>query len=232
MKKSVLVVEDEKKILRFIRTNLLASDYKVYTAEDGETAVQVYEKHLPDIILLDVMLPVFDGFQVLKRIREFSDVPIIIITVKDSSAEITKGLELGADDYITKPFDINELLARIKAVLRRAGDAGLSANEPIIEIGRLTVNLPNYEVFVGDEPVRLTSTEFKLLSELVKNRGCVMTHEDLLTKVWGAEYKDETHYLRVCVAKIRQKTGIPEGEPGFIQTIPTIGYKTLVDFTS
>lgn len=231
MKQSVLVVEDEKKILRFIRTNLLASNYKVYTAEDGEAAIQLYEKHLPDIILLDVMLPTLDGFQVLKRIRDFSDVPVIIITVKDSSAEIIKGLELGADDYLTKPFDINELLARINAVLRRTRDAGLTTNEPVVEIGDLTVNLPNYEVLIENKPVRLTSTEFRLLGELVKNKGCVLTHEDLLTKVWGPEYRDETHYLRVCVAKIRQKTGISEGEPGFIQTIPTIGYKVLVDST-
>ncbi len=226
MKPKILVVEDEEKILRFIRANLTASNYKVYVAKDGKEALDLYEKYLPDIILLDIMLPKINGFEVLKKIREFSDVPIILVTVKDSSVDIVQGLELGADDYITKPFDINELLARIKAVLRRIGTDSLMTDNEII-IGDLAINFLKHEVSVKGQAVKLTSTEFKLMGELAKNNGCVLTHEELLTKVWGQEYRNETHYLRVCIAKLRQKTGISEGETGWIQTIPTVGYKIL-----
>ncbi|WP_028308295.1 response regulator transcription factor [Desulfitibacter alkalitolerans] len=226
MKNKILVVEDEEKILRFIKANLVASGYKVYVAKDGQSALDLYEKYLPEIILLDVKLPKLDGFEVLRRIRGFSDVPVILVTVKDSSIDIVQGLELGADDYITKPFEINELLARVKAVLRRIKDEDILLENEIV-VGDLTVNFLRHEVFVKREEVKLTFTEFKLLGELVKNKGCVLTHEVLLTKVWGHEYRDETHYLRVCVAKLRQKLGLTEGIPGWIHTIPTVGYKLL-----
>ncbi|KUO49097.1 MAG: two-component system response regulator [Desulfitibacter sp. BRH_c19] len=226
IKHRILVVEDEEKILRFIKANLLVSNYDVSMAKNGKDALESYEKHLPDIVLLDIMLPKLNGFEVLKKIREFSDVPIILLTAKGSSVDIVKGLELGADDYVTKPFEINELLARIKAVLRRVKDDMMMVDNEII-IGNLVINFLKHEVFVDEKNVKLTSTEHKILGELAKNKGCVMTHEELLTKIWGHEYREETHYLRVAIAKIRQKIGIIEDKSGYIQTVPTVGYKLI-----
>ncbi|KUO49003.1 MAG: two-component system response regulator [Desulfitibacter sp. BRH_c19] len=226
MKEKILIVEDEHKIMKFIKANLLISKYEVFTAFDGNEALIMYDKHLPDIVLLDVMLPEIDGYQFLTKIRNFSEVPVILITAKNSTSDAIKGLELGADEYITKPFDIDILLARIKAVLRRSKNNWVE-NEPLIKVGNLCINLVSYKIEVNNQIVKLNPTELKLLTELAKNKGCMLTHEDLLTKVWGIEYKDETHYLRVCVARIRNKLNIYHGDAGYIETIPTIGYKML-----
>ena len=226
--KKVLLVEDEQKILRFIRANLVASNYTVYTAEDGQEAILKYEQYLPELILLDIILPTIDGYGVLKEIRQFSDVPVIMITAKGDASDAIKGLELGADDYIVKPFDINELLARIKAVLRRAVSDKTESN-PNLTVGPLKINLRSHKVKFKSTEIKLTPTEFKLLVEMAKYRGCVLTHEQLLTNIWGAEYRDETHYLRVCVARIRQKIALLEGQIGSIQTVPTVGYKMIAE---
>lgn len=226
MSESILVVEDDQKIMRFIRANLLASKYTVYSASDGIEALDCYEKHLPDLILMDLMLPRMNGLQCIQKIREYSNVPTIIITAKGSSEDIIKGLELGADDYIVKPFDINELIARIKAVLRRS-KSEVSIIEPTITIGPLYLHLNNYIVKHNDAKINLTPTEFKLLVELAKNIECVLTHEHLLGHIWGSDYINETHYLRVCVARLRKKIPLKEGERGYITTIPTIGYKMV-----
>jgi len=230
MIKKVLVVEDDQKILRFMRANLLASNYEVYTATDGEEALFKYEQLLPDIILLDIILPKLNGYQILQELRKFSQVPVILITAKRDVADIIKGLELGADDYIVKPFDVNELLARIKAVSRRTTAENAEQN-PSINAGILNLNFRTLAVKVDGKDIKLTPTEFKLLAELAKNRGRVITHEDLLATVWGPEYRDETHYLRVCIAKIRQKTAVPKGTTGYIQTVPTVGYMMLAEVT-
>lgn len=224
MSESILVVEDEHKIMRFIRANLMASNYTVYSARDGVEALDSYEKYLPDLILMDLMLPRMNGLQCIQKIREYSNVPTIIITAKGSSEDIIKGLELGADDYIVKPFDINELIARIKAVLRRSKSEVL-VTEPTISVGQLYLHLNNYIVKYNGEKINLTPTEFKLLVEFVKNIDCVLTHEYLLSHIWGADYINETHYLRVCLARLRKKIPIKEGEKGYISTIPTVGYK-------
>lgn len=226
MSESILVVEDEDKIMRFIRANLQASHYTVYSASDGIEALECYEKHLPDLILMDLMLPRMDGLQCIQKIREYSNVPTIIITAKGSSEDIIKGLELGADDYIVKPFDINELIARIKAVLRRS-KSEVSVMEPTVTIGSLYLHLNNYIVKYKDKKINLTPTEFKLLVELAKNQNCVLTHEHLLSQIWGSDYMNETHYLRVCIARLRKKIPIQEGERGYIATIPTVGYKMV-----
>lgn len=226
MSESILVVEDEQKIMRFIRANLLASNYTVYSAGDGIEALDCYEKHLPDLILMDLMLPKMNGLQCIQKIREYSSVPTIIITAKGSSEDIIKGLELGADDYIVKPFDINELIARIKAVLRRS-NSEVSVAEPTLSIGPLYLHLNNYIVKYEGERINLTPTEFKLLVELAKNIDCVLTHEYLLGHIWGQDYLNETHYLRVCIARLRKKIPILEGERGYIKTIPTVGYKMV-----
>lgn len=226
MSESILVVEDEQKIMRFIRANLLASNYTVYTASDGIEALEVYERYLPDLILMDLMLPKMSGLQCIQKIREYSNVPTIIITAKGSSEDIIKGLEIGADDYIVKPFDINELIARIKAVLRRS-KSELTVTEPTISVGPLYLHLNNYIVKFNNEKINLTPTEFKLLAEFAKNNDCVLTHEHLLSSIWGSDYINETHYLRVCVARLRKKIPIKEGESGYISTIPTVGYKMI-----
>jgi len=228
--KKVLLVEDDEKIMRFIRANLVASNFEVITAKDGREALEKYEQLLPDLILLDLMLPEIGGFDVLKNIREYSSVPVIIITAKGNTSDTIRGLELGADDYVVKPFDINELLARINAVVRRCIKERID-DSPILNTGELHINLASYKVKVGINNIKLTPTEFKLLAELAINNGKVITHEALLTKIWGLEYRDETHYLRVCVARIRQKLKLRDGDIGFIQTIPTVGYKMQEDTT-
>ncbi|KJS88186.1 MAG: chemotaxis protein CheY [Peptococcaceae bacterium BICA1-8] len=216
--------------MRFIRANLVASNFEVITAKDGREALEKYEQLLPDLILLDLMLPEIGGFDVLKNIREYSSVPVIIITAKGNTSDTIRGLELGADDYVVKPFDINELLARINAVVRRCIKERID-DSPILNTGELHINLASYKVKVGINNIKLTPTEFKLLAELAINNGKVITHEALLTKIWGLEYRDETHYLRVCVARIRQKLKLRDGDIGFIQTIPTVGYKMQEDTT-
>lgn len=226
MSERILVVEDDHKIMRFIRANLVASKYTVFLANDGLEALDSYEEHLPDLILMDLMLPKMSGLQCIEKIRQYSNVPIIIITAKGSSQDIIRGLELGADDYIVKPFDINELIARVKAVLRRSNNT-VAVNEPTIQVGLLYIHLTNYEVMYDNKKVSLTPTEFNLLVELAKNSDCVMTHEYLLTHIWGQDYINETHYLRVCIARLRKKLPIKEAENGYIQTIPTVGYKML-----
>lgn len=226
MYEKILVIEDEGKIRRFIRANLQVSNYTVITACDGEEGLNLYEQHLPDLILLDLMLPTVDGFSLLSKIRDYSSVPIIIITAKGSSTDVIKGLELGADDYVIKPFDVNELLARIRAVLRRSSK-DTTAGEPLKRIGSLELNFLSQQVAVQGRPVSLTATEFKLLAELANNVGCVLTHEHLLKKIWGFDYINETHYLRVCVSRIRRKTAIEAGMPGYIKNVPTVGYLML-----
>ncbi|OEF98004.1 response regulator transcription factor [Desulfuribacillus alkaliarsenatis] len=227
MHQKILVVEDEHKIQRFIRANLVASKYNVITASDGQEAIDMFEQNLPDLILLDIMLPKLNGFQVLEKIREFSSVPIVVITAKGNLADVLKGLELGADDYIVKPFDIQELLARIKTVLRRTQSEIRADSETLLELGDIKINFMSMSVHVKDREITFTPTEFKLLAELAKNVGCVLTHEELLGKIWGAEYRNETQYLRVCVARIRRKLDILKGDVGFIKTVPTVGYMMI-----
>lgn len=226
MSERLLVVEDDHKIMRFIRANLIASHYTVFSAQDGLEALDLNEEHLPDLILMDLMLPRMSGLHCIEKIRQYSDVPIIIITAKGSSQDIIRGLELGADDYIVKPFDINELIARVKAVLRRSNRT-VTVNEPTIQVGSLYIHLTYYQVMHENKKVSLTKTEFNLLVELAKNLDCVLTHEHLLSHIWGPDYINETHYLRVCIARLRKKIPIKDGEKGFIQTIPTVGYKML-----
>ncbi|WP_242833974.1 response regulator transcription factor [Desulfitobacterium hafniense] len=209
-----------------MRANLEVSDYVVYTAEDGEEALRKYEQFLPDIILLDIMLPKLEGYHVLREIRQFSDVPIILISAKQNVADKVKGLELGADDYIVKPFDITEMLARVKAVLKRTM-TDKSDKNPDITVGSLVISLTARTVKLNSVDIKLTPTEYKLLVLLAKDRSCVLTHTDLLTKIWGEHYQEETHYVRVCIARIRQKMGIPEGQPGYIQTVQMVGYMMI-----
>jgi DNA-binding response OmpR family regulator len=224
-KAKVLVVDDEPRILRLVRTNLDKEGFKVLTASDGEQAISQAEMNELDLILLDVMMPRMDGWEVLRRLREFSTVPIIMLTAKAEEHDKVRGLELGADDYVTKPFGIPELLARIKAVLRRTALPNAVKSDPVFSAEGFSVNFAQRKVVARGQDVRLSPTEYKLLYELVTNAGRVVLHQDLLAKVWGREYRDETEYLRVYVRYLRQKLEAEPSKPKLILTEPGVGYR-------
>lgn len=224
-REKILVVDDEPRILRLVRSNLEPLGYKVVTSTDGETALNQAEMNEFDLIILDIMLPRMDGWEVCRRLREFSTVPIIMLTAKAEESEKVKGLEMGADDYLTKPFSVQELLARIRAVLRRTRLPAAVKHEPVFALGNFSVNFAQRRVTVRGQDVRLSPTEYKLLYELVTNAGRVVLHQDLLAKVWGREYRDETEYLRVYVRYLRQKIEDEPSEPKLILTEPGVGYR-------
>lgn len=224
-KEKILIVDDEARILRLVRSNLETQGYKVLTALDGESALTAAEMNDPDLIILDLMLPRLDGFEVCRRLREFSTVPIIVLTAKGEEVDKVKGLELGADDYLTKPFGIPELLARIKAVLRRTRVPPTQRLEPVFSLGDFSVNFAQRRVVANGRDVKLSPTEYKLLYELVTNAGRVVLHQDLLARVWGREYRDETEYLRVYIRYLRQKIEASPSAPKLILTEPGVGYR-------
>lgn len=224
-KEKILIVDDEARILRLVRSNLEPVGYKVLTAMDGESALTAAEMNDPDLIILDLMLPRLDGFEVCRRLREFSTVPIIILTAKGEEVDKIKGLELGADDYLTKPFSVQELLARIKAVLRRTRVPPTQKLEPVFSSGKFSVNFAQRRVVSHAGDVKLSPTEYKLLYELVTNAGRVVLHQDLLAHVWGREYRDETEYLRVYIRYLRQKIEEDPSHPKLILTEPGVGYR-------
>mgnify|MGYP006277887805 FL=1 len=228
-KYKILVVDDEKRMVRFIQLNLEQDGFQVVTAYNGEEALDQVRTQLPDLVLLDIMMPDIDGFQVLKKIREVSTVPVIMLTAKGEEDDRVRGLELGADDYITKPFSPRELVSRIKAVLRRT-KTFQEDQEDVIEVDdRLTIDFSRREVWVEGEKVDLRPTEYRLLYHLVKNAGWVNTHEQLLTKVWGFEYQDEPHYVRLYVNYLRKKLEEDPSDPQYILTERGVGYR-FVDY--
>jgi two-component system KDP operon response regulator KdpE len=225
--KLILVVDDEKRMVRFIRLNLEQDGFRVISAYNGTEALDQVRRNLPNLILLDVMMPDIDGFEVLRRIREVSSVPVIMLTAKGEEDDRVRGLELGADDYVSKPFSPRELVSRVKAVLRRTeavqGDA---AN--VIEVDDwLKLDFNRREVWVNGELVQLRPTEYRLLYHLVQNAGWVITHEQLLTKVWGFEYRDEPHYVRLYINYLRKKIEKDPANPEFILTERGVGYRFI-----
>lgn len=222
--KIVLVVDDEKRMVEFIRMNLELEGYRVSTAHNGLEALQRLRDDLPDLVLLDVMMPQMDGFEALQRIREVSAVPVIMVTVRGEEPDLVHGLELGADDYIAKPFSPRELLTRIKALLRRAEMPAAAESRIVVDEG-LTIDTAKREVVVRGQVVKLRPTEYRLLYHLVQNAGWVMTHEMLLSKVWGPEYRDETGYLRLYVTYLRQKIEEDPAHPRYILTERGVGYR-------
>jgi two-component system KDP operon response regulator KdpE len=222
---TILVVDDEPRIVRLVRSNLEPAGYKLLTAADGEQGLRMAEMHDPDLIILDIMMPGMDGWEVCRRVREFSTVPIIMLTAKGDEQDKVKGLEIGADDYLPKPFGIPELLARVRAVLRRAKLPGESKRDPVFVCGDLSMNFAQRRVTVRGKDVKLSPTEYKLLYELVTNAGRVMLHQDLLRKVWGRGYGEETEYLRVYVRYLRQKLEADSSKPVYILTEPGVGYR-------
>jgi DNA-binding response OmpR family regulator len=228
--RSILVVDDEERMVRFIRLNLEHDGFHVLPAYRGYQALDVLRQDLPDLILLDVMLPDLDGFEVLKIIRENNSVPVIMLTAKSEEDDRVQGLELGADDYITKPFSPRELVSRVRAVLRRTDAANLATrSEPIVVDERLMMDFGRREVWIDNELVKLRPTEYRLLYHLVQNAGWVMTYDQLLTKVWGYEYRDEAHYVRLYINYLRQKLEKDPSNPKYILTERGVGYR-FVDF--
>ncbi|MCC6146559.1 MAG: response regulator transcription factor [Anaerolineaceae bacterium] len=227
----VLVVDDEERMARFIRLNLEHDGFRVVEAYRGMQAVQALRDALPDLVLLDVMMPDIDGFEVLSLIRETSTVPVIMLTAKGEEDDRVRGLELGADDYITKPFSPRELVSRVRAVLRRTdATGGVSPRERVIKVDeRLKIDFGRREVWVENQLVKLRPTEYRLLYHLVQNAGWVMTYDQILSKVWGYEYRDEPHYVRLYVNYLRQKLEKDPGNPKYIQTERGVGYR-FIDF--
>lgn len=227
--KLILVVDDEPRMVRFVRMNLELEGYQVAEARNGLEALEKVRDDLPDLVLLDVMMPDMDGFETLARLREISTVPTIMLTVKGDEEDRIRGLELGADDYVTKPFSPRELASRIRAVLRRAEMPSPVAKTTIRIDDRLEVDFRQREVIADGERVRLRPTEYRLLYHLVNNAGWVMTHEMLLSKVWGYEYRDEAGLLRLYITYLRKKIEPEPGKPRYIFTERGVGYR-FVDF--
>ena len=221
----VLVVDDEPDVARLISVSfgMQQPNWEVVAASDGEEALVMLEREQPALVLLDVGLPDVSGFQVLQQIRLFSDVPVIMLTVHDDELSKVRGLELGADDYITKPFSHLELLARVRAVLRRTQTLPLAQEEPFVS-DDLSVDFARREVTRRGEPVPLTTTEYRLLYHLVRNAGQVLPHETLLARVWGREYTDEINYLKVYVSRLRAKLEDDPRNPQHILTEHGVGY--------
>jgi len=220
----ILVVDDEPRYVWTIQVNLEARGYAVIVAGDGQKAVELAVTEEPDLIVLDIRMPGLDGYEVCRRIREFSTVPIIMLTALAEDVDKVKGLDTGADDYVTKPFSAEELLARVRAVLRRAGFSEQQAPRPIFQAGDLRVDFDQRQVFVGDQEVRLTRTEYRLLCELVKHSERVLVPDYLLEKVWGFGYEGENRLLRQAIHRLRKKIERDPRNPKFILTQPGSGY--------
>jgi two-component system KDP operon response regulator KdpE len=223
MSARVLVVDDDAQILRAVRTGLQARGYRVTTANNGETALDSLATEPVDLVVLDLSLPGIDGHEVIRRLRTFSDVPVLILSVRESQDDKVAALNAGADDYLTKPFAIGELLARMRAVERRTQpeQGGVAS----LRFGDLDVDLARQLVRIDGEPVHLTATEYRLLEAFVTHPGKLLTHGWLLSRIWGPGYATETHYVRVYVRALRRKLGDDPGQARFIVTEPGLGYR-------
>lgn len=220
-----MVIDDESKILRFISANLKSLGYEPVTFQNGLEALAEFDTVHPDLILLDLILPDLAGLEVLERLRTFSNVPVIILTARGNSGDNVQGLNMGADDYLTKPFYLDELFARVQAVLRRStGRTGNPITAAEIKNGTFTVNLAQRRIWIGSKELKLTETEYNVFVLLMSNAGKVLTHEQLLSEVWGSEYRDDVDYLRVTIARIRRKVKNTDSDGGLIVTYPGVGY--------
>ncbi len=223
-KPTVLVVDDEPRILRFVRAELESAGFVVLTASEGAGALEVLEAENPDLVVLDVIMPGMDGFEVLRRLREQRAVPVILLTARGNDADKVRGLDLGADDYLTKPFSPDELSARIRAVLRRTSGPAKSPAAARFQVRDLVVDFDRRKVVVRGEEVQMSRTEWQLLQQLALNAGKVMLHEDLLVRTWGPEYREDVEYLRVWVSRLRRKIEDDPAHPVYLRTVPGVGY--------
>jgi len=223
--KKILVVDDEERMARFVKLNLEHDGFQVIEAHRGHEALDKMRTALPDLILLDIMLPDLDGFEILKIIRETNKVPVIMLTAKGEEDDRVKGLELGADDYITKPFSPRELASRVKAVLRRVELSGDGYNDVIQVDDRLKIDFSRREIWIDDKLINLRPTEYRLLYHLVNNAGWVLTYDQILSRVWGYEYQNEPHYVRLYINYLRQKLEKDPTIPKYILTERGVGYR-------
>ena len=220
----VLVADDEQRILNFLSSKLRVSGYEVLTASNGVEALEQVQAQEPDLIVLDVLMPRMDGFETLKELRSFSSVPVIILSARGTNVDKVKGLSLGADDYLAKPFSPDELIARIEAVRRRLRPDDRRVIRDQLSLGDLVVDFKKHLAIVRGEEVHLTRIEWLLLSELAQNAGSLMLYSDLLTRIWGLEYRDDVQILRTWISRLREKIEIEPKNPKLIRTIPKTGY--------
>jgi len=225
----ILVIDDEHQILRALRTILTARQFRVSTAASGEEGLALAAASQPDAIILDLSLPDMDGVTVCQRLREWTRTPIVVLSVRDSEQDKVQALDAGADDYLTKPFGIDELLARIRVALRHAAAQSQTDMKTVVTTGRLQIDLAQHIVLHNDEPVKLTATEFKLLAYLASNAGRVLTHRSILSAVWDPADADHVEYLRVFIRQLRKKLEEDPEQPRYIQNEPGIGYRFLAD---
>ena len=221
----VLVVDDETSIRRYLRAALGAQGFTIYEAGNGQEAINAVISHHPDIIILDLGLPDFDGIEVTRRLREWSETPIIVLSVREAETDKIAALDAGADDYLTKPFGTGELMARMRVVMRRIG---VKPDEPVIQVDNLKMDLSRRLVMVNDDQISLTPTEYEILRLLLQNAGKVLTHRQLLKQVWGTPYEDEMHILRVNISNLRRKIEPDPSRPHYLLTEPGVGYRIRV----
>jgi len=224
----ILVVDDEPQILRAIRTILTEKQFRVTTASRGEEGLTLAATNEPDLIILDLGLPDMDGVELCQRLREWTQTPIIILSVRDNERDKVAALDMGADDYLTKPFGIEELLARVRVSLRHSSHMQ-GTQSKVVQAGAVTIDLAFHIVKLGEEEVKLTGREYKLLAYLASNHGRVLTHQSILTHVWGPEDADHTEYLRVYMRQLRKKLEVDPERPQYILTEPGIGYRFIAD---
>lgn len=220
----ILVVDDEQRVLNFLRSKLRASGYEVLTASSGPEALELAQAEEPDLIVLDVLMPKMDGFETLKELRSFSAVPVIILSARETNSDKIKGLSLGADDYLPKPFNPDELVARIEAVRRRLHSAEMRKLPDSLSLGEVSIDFRKRSVVASREEKYLTRIEWLILSELAHNAGRLMLYEELLTHVWGPEYRDDVQLLRTWISRLRHKLEKEPDSPRLIRTIPKTGY--------
>ena len=228
-KTSILVIEDEQPLQKFLRATLRSQDYNVLEATTGELGLQRAAAERPDLIILDLGLPDLDGTEVTRRLRDWSAIPIIVVSARGKEQDKVAALDAGADDYLTKPFGVGELLARIRVVLRHLATVNVDTGEAVFEVGGLRLDVARHEVTIDGAPVHLTPNEFKLLTVLAKNAGKVLTHRHLLKEIWGPGAEAEAHYLRVYMNQLRQKLETDAARPRYLLTEPGVGYRLAAE---
>lgn len=220
----ILIIEDDPAMLKFLRANLSARGYKVYTVVDGLEALKAAEMELPDLIILDLMLPGMEGVEVLDRLREWSGVPVLVVSARGSESDKVLCLDKGADDYISKPFDLEELLARVRVLLRRMKSHSMQIDSQIFQCGEMQLDFDAMQLSMNGKPVKLTPTEYRTLRLLATNHGKVLTHNMILSNVWGSEYQDSNEYIYVIIGRLRKKIEAEKSTAPYILTVPGIGY--------
>jgi two-component system KDP operon response regulator KdpE len=225
----ILLIEDDPAIRRFLRVSLVNQGYELEEVETGRGGIQQAASRPPDVIILDLGLPDMDGMDVIREVRQWSSLPIIVLTARGQESEKVVALDAGADDYLTKPFGVGELLARVRAVLRRGSARSAGAEQAVFEVEGLRADLAHRRVFMHGQEIHLTPTEYRMLTTLIRHAGKVLTHRQLLREVWGPQASEETHYLRVYMGQLRQKLGDDAARPRYLLTEPGVGYRLAAE---